>query len=216
MILQIIGYISDFKHGNLHIIAPLEKGYILDRQQITDCEIRLNDGRTISALQRKAIYATMADISDYTGYTPDESKATMKMLYIAKTGADYFSLSDTDMTTATEFLTFLIEFCVENDIPCSDRLINRSPNIGRYLYACIMNKKCCICGKPAELHHLNAVGMGRDRTEICHIGMEALSLCRICHTESHTVGQQEFCRKYKVFGIKIDKYIAEIYNLGAI
>ena len=207
--MTIAGYIYDFDGETLTIVAPFSDGQVLNKRQITGCEIRLDDGRTISADQRKKIYATMRDIADYTGYSPDEYKAVAKYNFIAKTGCDYFSLSDVDMTTANEFLSFLIEFCLEWDIPTQESLLDRSPDTSRYLYACLANKRCCICGKKSELHHSDHVGAGRNRKEIMHSGMRAEALCRIHHTEAHTVGQKTFDGKYHLYGIKLDRHLCE-------
>lgn len=207
------GYLSAYDGETLTIVAPFPDGYILDKRQITECEIILDDGRHISADQRKKIYATFNDISMWTGNTSEEIKAHMKYEFIARYGYPYFSLSNTDMTTAREFLQFLIEFCVENDIACSDNLINRAPDIARYIYCCLINKKCCICGKKTVLHHVDHVGSGRNRKEINHIGMRAEPLCPIHHTEVHNMAQSEFDSKYKIFGIKIDAEITRIHKL---
>jgi len=207
------GYISDYDGEILTITAPFSRGHLLDKRQITDCEVRLGDGRTISADQRKKIYATMTDISLYTGYAPDEVKAVWKYLFIAKTGCDYFSLSGCDMTTANEFLTFLINFCLEEDIPTLDSLRERSPDISRYLYSCIANKRCAVCGRAAELHHADNVGAGRNRKEIVHLGMRAQALCRIHHNEAHSKGQQDFDSRYHIYGIKLDGRLCETLKL---
>lgn len=211
MIIQ--GYLSKIDGKNLTIIAPLDDDYQIIKQNITECEIRLDDGRIISADQRKKIYATMRDIANYTGYLPEQVKAIAKYDFIARTGSDYFSLSDTDMSTAREFLEYLIEFCIENDIPTLDRLLDRSPDVARYLYCCLVNKKCAICGKKADLHHVDHVGAGRNRKEILHKGMRAEPLCRIHHNECHNIGQQTFNEKYHVFGIKLDDYLCRALRL---
>jgi hypothetical protein len=207
------GYIQNYDGQCLTIAAPFSDDCLLGKQQITECEIRLDDGRTISADQRKKIYATFRDISLYSGHLPDEVKAIMKYEFISRTGAGYFSLSNVDMTAARDFLQFLIEFCIENDIPTSDNPINRAPDIARYIYCCLINKKCCICGNKTQLHHVDRVGMGRDRREITHIGMRAEPLCAKCHMEAHSMAQEEFDGKYKIFGIKIDAEIAKVYKL---
>lgn len=207
------GYLQNYDGQALTIVAPLSDDYYLTKRAITECEIKLDDGRTISADQRKKIYATMRDISAWSGHVPDEIKAYFKYDFIAKTGHEYFSLSDCDMTTAREFLEFLIEFCIEQDIPTNESFLERSPDIGRYIYCCIANKKCCITGQKAELHHVDTVGSGRNRKEIVHKGMRVLPLTRKMHTEAHTLGIDTFCKKYHVFGIKLDDYLCEIWKL---
>lgn len=208
------GYLSGYDGKALTVIAPLDDDYLLIKRNITECEIRLDDGRMISADQRKKIYATLRDIADYTGYVPEQVKALAKYDFIAQTGYNhYFSLSDVDMTTAREFLEFLIEFCVQNDIPAQDSLLHRSPDIARYLYCCLANKKCAICGKRAELHHVDTVGAGRNRHKIVHKGMRVLPLCRTHHTEFHNIGKDTFFSKYHLFGIKLDDYLCRVWRL---
>lgn len=209
------GRITGYDGRQLTIAAPLEDEYLLVKRNIRECEIRLTDGRSISADQRKAIYATLRDIALWTGYVPEETKEIMKYGFMAASGADAFSLADTDMTTAYEFMNHLLDFCLFHGIPLSDKIIERSPDIGRTLYSCLIHKKCCICGGKAELHHVDAVGSGRSRKEIIHIGMEALPLCRKHHTEIHTIGRSVFCDKYHVFGIKLDEYLCGVWKLKA-
>lgn len=209
------GYISDFNGESLTITVPFMDGLLLQQQGITQAEIRLDDGRSISADQRKKAYATIGDIARYTGYSPDEMKEWMKYFYIEDTGEPYFSLSNCNMTTAREFISFIIDFCLKWNIPCRDCLLNRCEDVSRYLYGCLINKRCCLCGAPADIHHAqdSRVGMGRDRKEICHVGLNAFALCRKHHTEAHTVPESEFCAKYHIYPIRIDEAIADVYKL---
>lgn len=209
----ITGKITGYDGKKLIISAPFSNDYLLQKQNISNCEIRLDDGRTISAEQRKKIYATLRDVSLYTGHTPEEIKALLKYEYIARTGCEYFSLSDTDMSTANGYLTFLIDFCIENDIPCRDSLLERSPDIARYIYKCLVEKKCCITGKKAELHHVDTVGRGRNRKDIIHLGMRVLPLSRVMHTEAHNIGVSTFCDKYHVFGLRLDEDLCRIWKV---
>ena len=207
------GTVVDYDGERLIIAAPFVDTARFVKRNVTSCEIRLDDGRSISADQRKKIYATIKEISIYTGYMPDEAKAIMKYEYIEKTGAPYFSLSDCTMTQANEFLEFLIEWCVEHDI-ASDDLISRSPDVSKYLYACLYHKKCAICGKKADLHHVDTVGMGRNRKDIMHAGMRAESLCRRHHSEAETIGRDTFDNKYHIYGIKLDEYLCNALKLN--
>jgi hypothetical protein len=199
----------------LTIQVPFTDAWLIEKQKIDTAEVRLDDGRTISAEQRKKAYATIKDISNYTGYAPEECKEVMKYLYIEETGEPYFSFSDCNMTTARLFITYLIDFCLRYNVPCRDALINRCEDVGHYLYSCLINKRCCLCGKPCDIHHAenSRVGMGRDRTEIAHAGLYAFALCREHHAEAHTMPEKEFCNKYHVFSIRIDEEIAKKYKL---
>ena len=132
-------------------------------KNIHDVSLRLTDGRTISLEQRKKIYATLKDISLYTGYYPEETKEVMKYYYIQQTGNDYFSLSDCSLLTARDFINVLIDFCLKNGVITSEALSTRTDDIDTYLYQCIRRRKCAVCGKDGELHHWEAIGMGHDR-----------------------------------------------------
>ena len=57
---------------------------IMDKQA-TDVMLQIVDGRTLSLDQRRKIYATLRDISLYTGYTPEETKEVMKHVHITTT-----------------------------------------------------------------------------------------------------------------------------------
>ena len=173
------------------------------RKHIKSAEMRIDDGRHISAEQRKKVYATIRDISDYTGYLPEEQKEWLKYLHIINTGCDYFSLSDCTMDTAREFINTILEYALENGIPLSEEAINRTDDIGRYLYFCIKNKKCAICGKDGEIHHEDAIGMGNNRNTVDDSGYKKICLCRFHHTQAHQLGVIRFTEMYKVYGIVV-------------
>lgn len=72
---------------------------IMERN-VKNVMLQFLDGRTLSSDQRKKIYATLRDISVYTGYTPEETKEVMKYVHVMATGSDYFSLADCPMCVA--------------------------------------------------------------------------------------------------------------------
>lgn len=172
-------------------------------KNIHDVSLRLTDGRTISLEQRKKIYATLKDISLYTGYYPEETKEVMKYYYIQQTGNDYFSLSDCSLLTARDFINVLIDFCLKNGVITSEALSTRTDDIDTYLYQCIRRRKCAVCGKDGELHHWDAIGMGHDRRNYDDSKNKKMCLCRVHHTIAHQKGKQAFERNYHVYGIVV-------------
>lgn len=188
-------------------IPRLMLGELLKEKTIRQAEVRFDDGRHISIEQRKKAYATIRDISDYTGFLPEECKEQMKYTHIIRTGCEYFSLSDCSMDTAREFINTLIEFSLENGIPLSDLGANRTDDIGKYLYFCIKHKKCCICGKPGEIHHVDAIGMGNDRRKVDDSNHRKMCLCRLHHTIAHQRGMGAFEQMYKVYGIVVKEVV---------
>jgi hypothetical protein len=77
----------------------------------------------------------------------------------------------------------------------------------------MIHKRCIVCGKRADLHHVDRVGMGGDRHDMCHIGMRALPLCREHHNEAHQHGDTALMDKYHLETIVIDEKIAKKYRL---
>ena len=173
----------------------------LKEKQVHCAEMRLDDGRSISEDQRKKAYATLRDIAIYTGYFPEECKEWMKYYFISRTGSAYFSLSDCSVETARDFISCILEYALENGIPLSDHALNRTDDINRYLYHCIKHKKCCICGKDGEIHHVDTIGMGNDRRKVEDSGYKKICLCRMHHTIAHQRGKESFEKMYHVYGI---------------
>ena len=219
-----LGQIVDIKEGGEVVIkaALPNLHHALDRHY-DNVEIILPDGRRISPEQRRKCYALIGEIAEFiegfrTSETIEDTKQVMKWDFILKRmesqERQLFSLSSCDMSTAREFITYLIEFIVKNDIPTKVPLIEQCEDISKYVYACMINKRCCICGKPADLHHVQSVGSQGYRDKINHIGLEALPLCREHHISLHSMGNKEFMKQYHLEPIKIDKKIAKIYKLN--
>ena len=167
--------------------------------------LRIDDGRHISALQRKKIYATIRDISDWTGYVPEEQKEWLKFLHTEQTGEPYFSLSNCSMDTAREFINTILEYALKEGVPLSEAGVYRTDDIGRYLYFCLKHKKCAICGLPGEIHHVDTIGMGRDRKQVDDSDYRKICLCRKHHTIAHTRGMDALEKMYHVYGIKFNE-----------
>ena len=184
-------------------------GEFLSQKCIKKAEIRFDDGRIISIEQRKKAYATIRDIADYTGYLPEEQKEWLKYLYIQKTGDDYISLSDCSMDQAREFINVILEYAIESGIQLSEQAINRTDDIGKYLYFCIKHKKCAICGQDGEIHHEDAIGMGNDRKTLDDSNHKKICLCRKHHTIAHQMGVDRFTKMYKVYGIIVKEESSE-------
>ncbi|MFR5677777.1 MAG: putative HNHc nuclease [Blautia sp.] len=188
---------------DLIVHIPEQIGEFLLKKCIRTAEIRLDDGRHISAAQRKKIYATIRDIADYTGYMPEEEKEWLKYLHISRTGDAYFSLSTCSMDVAREFINTILEYAIEHGIPLSERGVERADDIGRYLYYCVKHKKCAVCGRDGEIHHVDAIGMGRDRRTVDDSSCRKICLCRTHHTIAHQRGMRAFEQMYHVYGIVI-------------
>lgn len=204
----------------LTIRAPYENAERFIRREYGEVVIGLEDGRRISPEQRRKSYALMGEIAEWAGYEPEEVKETMKYEFrkkiVKSLDRDLFSLSNCDMTTAREFITYLIDFILRNDVPVHRPLVELADDIDRYVYSCLIRKKCAVCGLQADLHHVDAVGMGNDRTQINHIGRRCLPLCREHHGEIHNIGTTAFLERYHLKPGIVDEKIAKAYKLKGV
>lgn len=174
---------------------------------------RLDDGRSITAAQNKLIHAMIGDIALYFGYSPTERqllKEQVKNDFAIDYGMDPFSIADLDVTTASQFIDYLIEFMLLWDVDISPKVNSMARTTNNWIYYHIMNGKCVCCQKDKRsigihLHHTNPVGMGRDRKKIDHSQHKFLTLCANHHDEAHTIGQKTFNAKYHLDGIKLSK-----------
>lgn len=192
----------------------------------------------ITPEQRRKIFALVHDITAFISgeTTRNEIRATLcalKLQYLMDTadeesvrfvltdnycrlqGIDLFSLSPNNENCASrelasDFIDWLINLCVENAIPCMDTLLNRCEDVGRYVYACVANRRCAICGKKADIHEVETVGMGRKRTKIGHVGQLVEPLCREHHDEAGRIGQKSFDELHHLSGIRLDEKLCEI------
>lgn len=184
-------------------VSDMKLGNMIRRKGLRHAELRFDDGRHISVEQRKKAYATIRDIADWAGYLPEEMKEHLKYEHMIRTGDAYFSLSNCSMDTAREFINTILEFALENGVPLSEDALNRTDDIGRYLYYCIMHRKCAICGRDGEIHHEDAIGMGNNRNRIDDSSYRKICLCREHHTAAHQMGVKRFREMYKVYGITV-------------
>ena len=174
--------------------------------EVMQGELRIDDGRRISSDQRKKIYALIKDIGNHTGHHPEYLKEHLKYEFMSREDRDYFSLSNVDMTTARYFIESILEFCFEWEVPFATKTHELAKEVGNYLYLCLLHRKCAVCGKShAHIHHVDAVGSGRNRNEIDHTQLRLIALCAEHHQETHTIGWGTFNKRYKVAGIKLNE-----------
>ena len=213
---KIVGY--DERREKMLIEVPYSDWVTMTNRQYEECLVQLIDSRPLSDKQRRTCYALLRAISDYTGQGMDPTKEYMKIKFLAEdleqTADKIFSLSNAPMSLVCAFQRFLVRFILDWDIPTNFSLLEMVDDVSDYIYGCLVNKKCVICGRPADLHHVERVGMGRNREEVIHEGLEVLPLCREHHTEAHTMPDKDFFERYHLpGGIVADKTICRIYGL---
>lgn len=215
---RIVDY--DVVSGDVIIRAKYDDWYALTKREYKHCLVQMIDSRPLSDKQRKMCYALLREISDYTGQGVAPTKELLKIKFLAEeleqTGDAIFSLANAPMSLVCAFQRYLIRIILDWDIPCKFPLLDYVDDVADYLYHCLITKHCCICGAPADLHHVDRIGMGRDRTDVVHEGLEVLPLCREHHQEAHTMSDQEFFDRYHLpGGVTMDRTLCRLYKIKA-
>lgn len=211
------GVIADYRNGVITAKADYKNTERFCRMSPGECMIVLKDSRTITAEQRKKTYALLGEISDYMGEMPEYTKRLFKLKFIHEQmkdmADDVFSLGNCDVTLAHDFITYLIDFIIAHEIPTKVPLAELCDDVQKFVYACALKKVCCVCGKKAELHHVDVIGSRYDRDKPIHEGLRALPLCREHHTEAHNMTEQVFLKKYHLEPIVITKELCKKWRL---
>ncbi|WP_270997001.1 putative HNHc nuclease [Listeria seeligeri] len=178
------------------------------------------DNRLLTAKQQAKIYALLDEITFHTASEEidfknkkhgtnfknerEHIKNVLKNTFCEHMKTSAFSLSNVDQTTASQFINYIIEFCFQFEIPFHEKWSNLTDDITYFLYLCIKYRKCSVTGKPGEIHHVDAIGAGRDRKEYDHTKSRLVCLSREMHSKAHNIGWETFKDLYHLDGIYLN------------
>ena len=179
---------------------------LLDNGLEVEVDVQVVDPFKITDKQRRKVFALVKDIEAHTAQPMDY----MRHLFIEYVRTYYgydkhISLSNCTRTQASQVIEVTLDWIFHNDIPLNYKTSDLLKNDKAFLYWSTVNRNCVICGKPhAELAHYQAVGRGRNRRKINHIGNQVLALCPNHHREQHQIGMDSFNEKYKLHDSWVD------------
>lgn len=169
----------------------------------------VTDPRRFTSQQRALYFALLNDIYNYTGQGTDQLHDFFKEYYKVyyRKSISLNNYSNATVSDVNNMLDLLIDFMFEYNVPFRKgyELLTRDESY--FLYNCCKHRKCSVCGKHADIHHVDAVGMGNNRRKVDNSWREFLAVCRTHHQEVETIGNQLFFEKYKVKGIKLDEQL---------
>ena len=193
--------------------------YFINKNGIANGEVRVDDDRLITAAQRGLLFALFRDISQHSnGYKTDklvdEVKEDLKAKFCLDKQQDYFSLSDTTLIIAREFIDYVLDFTFNEGVPLKFKTFEVAKEWRNWSYLCFRYRECTICRKKhAQVHHLVTVGSGMNRSKVNHSKMPLIMLCPEHHKEAHDRGEETFCAKYHVAGIFVDIATLKALNI---
>ena len=193
--------------------------YLPDGADTDEVRVIWQDRDEITADQRKKIFAINGEIAQWSAHDPEYTRKNLTADFlranIERLQMSALSLAisgNCDKGTASMFIEFLINFCLENDVPTSQPLREYADDLEKFTYSALLHKRCLICGRKADLHHVDAVGMGYNRQTKPQIGALVMPLCREHHSEWHTIGRTAFEERYHAVPVRMDKRIANKYG----
>ena len=198
---------------NLERLRTVFKGYTGDRE----ADIRIRDPRSFSPEQRAFTFALLNDIYFFTGQPFESLKEIFYWKYQLLTGKR-ISLADVSENTKDDVAlldNIILDFIFENNIPFKNGYEILPMNEEYYFYKTIVTRTCCNCGKrPADIHHVDAVGMGNNRNKIDNTNRRFMSICRECHQAIHNEGYTEFTTKRHLKAIRLNQEVLKEMGLN--
>lgn len=208
------------------ITLPVEKVYPGLKQQIEErlshYLIKVIPVKRLSKAQNGLIHVLLKQFGEELGWTMQDMKEYQKEQFALSRDLEKFSTANCDMEMANDFIAFIIEQALENEINLYvlNKHDNRYKSIlkvdkttERYVIACLRAKTCAICGrKGVDLHHWKTIASAAGAYENDD-GLKTpfMSLCRMHHNEFHEIGQKEFEEKYHIEGVWLNPQL--IYEL---
>lgn len=208
------------------ITLPVEKVYPglkqLIEERLNHYPIKVIPVKRLSKAQNGLIHVLLKQFGEELGWTMQDMKEYQKEQFALSRDLEKFSTANCDMEMANDFIAFIIEQALENEINLYvlNKHDNRYKSIlkvdkttERYVIACLRAKTCAICGrKGVDLHHWKTIASAAGAYENDD-GLKTpfMSLCRIHHNEFHDKGQKEFEEKYHIEGVWLNPQL--VYEL---
>ena len=175
-------------------------------------KVKFLDNRGITAKQNALSHALIADISRWSGDEVIWLDAVLKYYYEGKTGEE-FSHATATKDDANKFIDFLIEFILRHNVELPKRYEYLTQKTS-FFYYCLIYRRCCICGKKADVCHVDVVGMGNNRNKIDHSEKRFYAGCREHHVKEDDVGVNEFLKLHKIIPLKLSLEDRKKLNVG--
>lgn len=207
------------KSNNNIVVAdyklPLAAQMELDNGGSVDVDIKILDKRVITTQQRKFIFALMNEYEFYTGTNAEWFRMLMQNYNGILRDIEVESLSTCSVEYANGLIDTVISYFIDNEIPLGKTIDEYKYNFNaKQTYTMVLKRSCVICGDRADIHHIDAIGMGNNRDKVTHIGKRILPLCRTHHNEIHAMGNDKFINHYHLETITIDKKLEHFIKRG--
>lgn len=154
--------------------------------------------------QVRTIYLFVDEYCKTQGVMKDDAKAELKDLYFRMSGIEVESFGKLDRLTADDIITQLFFIAI------ADKWLPSAPytipvHRDDLILGCYVTRTCACCNQHGEIHHIEAIGMGKDRKTYDDSKHRVICLCRRHHDDAHRMGWLAFEMAYNLKGITLKK-----------
>ena len=220
---MVVVYLKLWKQNDKYIIErpqelTIADEMVLDHGEHLYVDVKIIDKRNMSDKQRRFIFKLCQEVEDYSGIDKELFRLETMIKNNRENELEKISLTQYSMKDANNLVDLIIEFFIENEIPLDKRILEENDFSleQRHIYMMCLKRKCAVCSRHADLHHVDTVGMGRDRKKISHVGLRMLPLCRVHHNQAHNIGDTEFMKLYHLEPIVIDEKLEWFIKKGTL
>ena len=197
-------------------------------EYLNNCPIEVIPIRKLSSEQNGLIHVLLKQYADELGWTLIDMKEYIKEQFALTNDLDYFSTANCDIEMANNFIAYIIEHALENQINLyilnkNDKRYKHILDIDiieqRRIIACLKAKVCAVCGmthdpdnnKFIELDHWDNVNQLGGYAFDDGLQTRFISLCHKHHLEKHNIGREDFSNKYHIEGVYLNEQL--VYEL---
>ncbi|AMD94574.1 putative HNHc nuclease [Leptotrichia sp. oral taxon 847] len=196
-------------------------------EHLKKLKIRVIPIKKLTKAQNGLIHVLLKQFADELGWTMQDMKEYQKEQFALSKDLEKFSTASCDIETASDFIAFIIEQALENEINLyilgkHDKRYKHILEIDnitqRYVIACLRKRVCCICGK--EHNEYNEIQLDHYDTVANTVGTyenddglhgRFLPLCSYHHFEKHSKSLKEFEEEYHIEGVYLNPQL--VYDL---
>ena len=221
------------ENDKIIITIPVERVVVGVKEELEEylnnCPIEVIPIKKLSSEQNGLIHVLLKQYADELGWTLIDMKEYIKEQFALTNDLDYFSTANCDIEMANNFIAYIIEHALENQINLyilnkNDKRYKHILDIDiieqRRIIACLKAKVCAVCGsihnpdsnKFIELDHYDNVSSTATTYDLDD-GLQGrfISLCHKHHLEKHNIGRESFENKYYLEGIYLNEQL--VYDL---
>lgn len=167
-------------------------------QLSVDEAARQQEALLIDQTLRNKVHALIAQYAKSQGYEPEDQKLRLKQDFIEKYKLPFFSFKDCLKQMACDFINWLLgELILIGELRSS--LMKCAVDMHHAMAVSVQYEVCIICSKQGEVHHVEAIGMGRNRKTYDDSDHRKIGLCHDHHQEAETIGRATFFKKHGIF-----------------